>query len=67
MERAKMVLDEVREYEIDKYDTASELSDELHRIIDEEFDGDFSTFLQKEVLNEDYGDLRTVVADLYNR
>ena len=51
MSKATSFLDEVREYEIDKYDIANELSDELHRIIDEEFNGNFSTFMQNEVLN----------------
>ena len=60
-------LEELREYVIDKHDTENELSDELHRIIDEEFNGNFSTFMQNEVLNEDYGSLRNVVSELYSR
>ena len=60
-------LDEVREYEIDKYDAEEALRDELHRIIDAEFSGNFSTFMQNEVLNEDYGSLRSTVTELYNR
>ena len=64
---AANILDEVREYEIDKYDTEEALSDELHRIIDEEFNGNFSTFMQNEVLNEDYGSLRSTVTELYSR
>ena len=64
---AAKILDEVREYEIDKYDAEEALRDELHRVIDEEYNGNFSTFMQNEVLNEDYGSLRSVVADLYNR
>ena len=60
-------LEELREYVIDKHDTENELSDELHRIIDEEFNGNFSTFMQNEVLNEDYGSLRSTVTELYNR
>jgi hypothetical protein len=60
-------LEELREYVIDKHDTENELSDELHRIIDEEFNGNFSTFMQNEVLNEDYGSLRDAVTYLYNR
>ena len=67
MSKAISFLDEVREYEIDKYDIANELSDELHRIIDEEFNGNFSTFMQNEVLNEDYGSLRSTVTELYSR
>ena len=67
MSKATSFLDEVREYEIDKYDIANELSDELHRIIDEEFNGNFSTFMQNEVLNEDYGSLRSTVTELYSR
>ena len=67
MKKATDFLDGVREYEIDKYDTANELSDELHRIIDEEFNGNFSTFMQNEVLNEDYGSLRDIVSELYSR
>ncbi len=34
---AAKILDEVREYEIDKYDAEEALRDELHRVIDEEY------------------------------
>lgn len=67
MRKATSFLDEVREYEIDKYDTEEELCDELHRIIEVEFNGNFSTFMQNEVLNEDYGSLRSTVTELYSR
>ena len=58
-------LEAVRDYEVDKYDIETYLSNELHKIIDEEFNGSFSTFMQNEVLNEDYGSLRDEVERLY--
>ena len=65
MKQSTDFLEAVRDYEIDKYDTETDLSNELHKIIDEEFNGNFSTFMQNEVLNEDYGSLRDEVERLY--
>ncbi len=75
MKKAKELLDAIRAFEIEKYDTEkefkekefkeNEFKEELNRIINEKYKGDFSTFMQKEVLNEDYGDLRFEVERLY--
>lgn len=65
MERATKLLEEIREYEIEKYDTENEFKEELDHIITVKYDGSFSTFMEKEVLNEDYGSLRSEVERLY--
>lgn len=65
MEKANNLLDVIRDYEIEKYETENEFREKLDRIISEEYNGDFSTFMQKEVLNEDYGDLRAEVERLF--
>ena len=65
MENVNTFLNELREFEIEKYETEVYLKEELDRLIVEKYNGDFSTFMQKEVLNEDYGDLRTEVERLY--
>ena len=65
MEKANNLLDVIRDYEIEKYETENEFREKLDRIISEKYNGDFSTFMQKEVLNEDYGDLRAEVERLY--
>lgn len=65
MENVNTFLNELREFEIEKYETEAYLKEELDRLIVEKYNGDFSTFMQKEVLNEDYGDLRTEVEGLY--
>ena len=66
MERKSNYLDILRAYEIEKYDTEKELSEELDRLIVEKYNGDFSTFMKEEVLTEDYGDLKYDVERLYN-
>ena len=58
-------LNSVREFLIDQNDEKKELSDELKRIVREEYDEDFSCFMKEAVLNEDYGDLQTVIQELY--
>ena len=65
MNKAKLLLDSIREYEIEKSDTEKELKEELDKLIIEKYDDDFSTFMRKEVLNEDYGSLRYEVERLY--
>lgn len=58
------LLEEIRDYEIEKYDTMQEFREDLERLITEKYNGDISTFMREEVLNEDYGSLRYVVAKL---
>ena len=60
-----MFLDELREFEIEKYDAENEFREELNRLVTEKYNGDFSTFMEKEVLNEDYGSLKSEVEKLY--
>ena len=57
--------EKLRDYEVEKDETETYLKEELDRLIVEKYNGDFSTFMQKEVLNEDYGDLRTEVERLF--
>lgn len=65
MEEVTKLLETIREFEIEKYETEQELKEELDHLITVKYDGSFSTFMQKEVLNEDYGSLRTEVERLY--
>ena len=65
MEDVTKLLETIREFELEKYETEQELKEELDHIITVKYDGSFSTFMQKEVLNEDYGSLRTEVERLY--
>ena len=65
MEDATKLLETIREFEIEKYETEQEFKEELDHLITVKYDGSFSTFMQKEVLNEDYGSLRTEVERLY--
>ena len=65
MEEATKLLETIRDFEIEKYETEQELKEELDHLITVKYDGSFSTFMQKEVLNEDYGSLRTEVERLY--
>ena len=65
MERKSNYLEILRAYEIEKYETEQALSEELDRLIIEKYDGDFSTFMEKEVLTEDFGDLKSEVERLY--
>ena len=66
MDRSTLFLNELREYEIDKYETEKDLQEELNIIVNEKYNGDFSAFIEKEVLNEDYGTLRSEVERIYN-
>ena len=65
MEIAQSLLETIREYEIEKYDTEQAFREELDRLVTAKYDGSFSTFMEKEVLNEDYGSLRAEVEKLY--
>ena len=65
MNKIKVFLDSLRDYEVEKYETENEFKEELNKLIIEKYDGDFSTFMSKEVLNEDYGSLRDEVERLY--
>jgi len=65
MNRTSLLLDSIRDFEIEKYDTDNEFKEELDKLIIEKYNGDFSTFMSKEVLNEDYGSLRDEVERLY--
>ena len=65
MEDATKLLETIREFEIEKYETEQEFKEELDHLITVKYDGSFSTFMQEEVLNEDYGSLRTEVERLY--
>ncbi len=58
------LLEEIRDYEIEKYDTMQEFREDLERLIAEKYSGDISTFMKEEILNEDYGSLRYVVTKL---
>ena len=65
MEDVTKLMESIREFEIEKYETENEFKEELDHIITVKYDGSFSTFMEKEVLNEDYGSLRSVVERLY--
>lgn len=65
MSEAITLLESIRDFEIEKYDTENEFKEELDRLVTVKYDGNFSTFMQKEVLNEDYGSLKNVVEKLY--
>jgi hypothetical protein len=59
------LLETIREFEIEKYETEQEFKEELDHLITVKYDGSFSTFMEKEVLNEDYGSLKSEVERLY--
>lgn len=65
MNRTSEVLTDIRDYLISQNDIKKMLSDELKLIVSEDYDGNFSEFMKREVLNEDYGALRTQVEELY--
>ena len=65
MEDATKLLETIREFEIEKYETEQELREKLDKLITVKYEGSFSTFMEKEVLNEDYGSLKSVVERLY--
>lgn len=50
MSSVMIFLDELRDYEVEKDETEAYLKEELDRLIVEKYNGDFSTFMQKEVL-----------------
>ena len=66
MDKVTLLLESIRDFEIEKYDTETEFREELDRLVTVKYNGDFSTFMKKEVLNEDYGSLRSEVERLYN-
>ena len=81
MNTVNNLLDSIREFEIEKYDmeqafqeelneftynAEQAFQEELYRLIIGKYNGDFSTFMKKEVLNEDYGTLREEIEKLYN-
>ena len=59
------ILSAIREFLIDQNDTKKMLSDELKTIVSENYDDNFSEFMSKEVLNEDYGSLQEEIEELY--
>ena len=65
MREAAILLESIRDFEIEKYDTENEFKEELDRLVTVKYNGSFSTFMKEEVLNEDYGSLKTVVEKLY--
>lgn len=65
MNRTSEVLTDIRDYLISQNDIKKMLSDELKLIVSEDYDGNFSEFMKREVLNEDYGALRNQVEELY--
>ena len=67
MNKVTLLLDSIRDFEIEKYDAENEFKEELDKLITEKYNGSFSTFMSKEVLNEDYGALRSEVERLYYR
>ena len=65
MNSVTFFLDELRDYEVEKDEIETCLKKELSRLINEKYNGDFSTFMTKEILNEDYGSLRAEVKRLF--
>ena len=65
MNSITVFLDELRDYEVEKDEKETYLKEEFSRLISEKYNGDFPTFMKKEVLNEDYGDLRSEVERLH--
>ena len=65
MKEATILLESIRDFEIEKFDTENEFREELDRLVTVKYNGSFSTFMKEEVLNEDYGSLKTVVEKLY--
>lgn len=65
MDSIKLLLESIRDYEIEKYDTEKEFKEELDRLVTVKYSDSFSTFMEKEVLNEDYGSLRSEIERLY--
>ena len=65
MDDVTKLLETIRDFEIEKFDTENEFREELDRLVTVKYNGSFSTFMKEEVLNEDYGSLKTVVEKLY--
>ena len=65
MDNLTKLLESIRDFEIEKYDAEREFKEELDHLITVKYNGSFSTFMEKEVLNEDYGSLRSEVERLY--
>ena len=65
MEAVTKLMESIREFEIEKYETEQELREELDKLVTVKYDGSFSTFMEKEVLNENYGSLKSEVERLY--
>lgn len=59
------LLNSIRVFLVDQNDIKKMLSDELKTIVSENYDDDFSEFIRKEVLNEDYGSLYEEIKELY--
>ena len=47
------------------FENAEAFENELDCIVTEKYNGDFATFMKNEILNEDYGSLRSEVERLY--
>ena len=54
MDEAIFLLEAIRDYEGEKYDMEIEFKEEITRLVNEKYRGNFSCFMKKEVLNEDY-------------
>ena len=65
MDRIHCFLEELRDYAIGRYEIEEAFEEELDCIVTEKYNGDFATFMQKEILNEDYGNLKDEVERLY--
>ena len=65
MEDVTKLMESIREFEIEKYETENEFKEELDQLVTTKYDGSFSTFMEKELLNEDYGSLKSEVERLY--
>ena len=65
MEDVTKLMESIREFEIEKYETENEFKEELDQLVTTKYDGSFSTFMEKEILNEDYGSLKSEVERLY--
>ena len=52
MNSITVFLDELRDYEVEKDEKETYLKEEFSRLISEKYNGDFPTFMKKEVLAE---------------
>ena len=67
MDRIHCFLEELRDYAVERYEIEEAFENELDCIVTEKYNGDFATFMKNEILNEDYGSLRSEVERLYRR